>query len=123
MTRAPTAQDPAALRAEHDALAEKLAIRRSVDLIRRGAYVGFAAFIGVGLSVKLAWDRWGTPKPGVPRKIFHGPPLFFFLATIATIVLIVLAARHLVRASRLGREEDRLFARMKSLRDQLRLEP
>ncbi len=123
MTRATTVPDPAALRAEHDALAERLAIRRSVDLVRRGAYVGFAALISIGLSVKLAWDRWGTPKPGVPRKVFHGPPLFFYLAVVVTVVLAVMAVRNLTRAARIGREEDRLFARMKVLRDQLRLDP
>jgi hypothetical protein len=123
MTSASTASDPAAMRAEHDDLAAKLATRRSVDLVRRGAYVGFAAFVGVGLSVKLAWDRWGTPRPGIPRKVFHGPPLFFFLAMAATIVLVVLAIRAFTRAVRLGREEDRLFARMRALRDALRLDP
>jgi hypothetical protein len=123
MTRASTAPDPAALRAEHDALAERLAIRRSVDLVRRGAYAGFAALVGAGLSGKLAWDRWGTLKPGAVRKVFHGPPLFFYLALAATIVLVFLAIRAFSRAARLGREEDRLFGRMQALRDQLRLDP
>ena len=114
--------DPTALRAEHDALAEKLAARRSVDHVRSGAYVGFAALIGVGLSVKLAWDRWGPPRAGVVRKIPHGLPLFFILAVVATLVLALVAGRALWRAATLRREEDALFTRLRALREALGLD-
>jgi hypothetical protein len=115
-------QDPAVLRAEHDALAARLEIRHSIDHVRRGAYEGFAAVIGFGLAVKLAWDRWGTPAPGVVRKIPTGPPLFFYLAVVVAVVLVVLTVRELVRARRLMREEDALFARLVALRGALGLE-
>jgi hypothetical protein len=117
------ARDPIALRGEHDALADKLAARRSVDRMREAAYVGFASVIAIGLSIKLAWDRWGPLRPGAVRKIYHGPPLFLFLAVIATIVLGSLAVRALVLAARLRREEDALFARMRALRAELGLDP
>jgi hypothetical protein len=122
MSTDPTAPDATALRAEHDALAEKLALRRSVDHVRSGAYVGFAALIGVGLSVKLAWDRWGPPRPGVVRKIPHGPPLFFVLAAFATVVLALVAARAFRRAATLRRDEDALFVRFRALREALGLD-
>ncbi len=89
--------DRARLRREHDALAEQLATRRSIDLVRRGAYTGFAAFIAGGLSVKLAYDRWFSTR--VAR--FRGPPVYFFVALAATLVLVALAARYFVRARRL----------------------
>ena len=122
MRTAPTDSDPMALRAEHDALAERLAARRSVDHVRAGAYIGFAAFIGVGLSVKLAWDRWGPPRPGVVKKLPHGIPLFFILAVIAAAILALFAARALRRAGALRREEDALFARLRALRAALGLD-
>jgi hypothetical protein len=118
----PTGPDPTALRAEHDALAEKLAARHSVDHVRRGAYVGFAMLIGVGLSVKLAWDRWGPPRPGVVKKLPHGLPLFFILALVATLVLAIVAGRALRRAATLRREEDAHFARLRALRAALGLD-
>jgi hypothetical protein len=122
MSNDPAAPNAIALRAEHDALAEKLSFRRSVDHVRSGAYVGFAALIGIGLSVKLAWDRWGPPRPGVVRKIPHGPPLFFILAVVATVVVALVAARAFRRAATLRREEDALFARMRALREAMELE-
>jgi hypothetical protein len=123
MTDPRTAADPATLRAEHDALARRLEIRRSVDHVRRGAYLGFAALLGVGLSGKLAWDRWGTPPPGVARKLAAGLPVFFLLAAAATILLALLAVREGRRARRLMREEDALFARFRAVRTALRLDP
>jgi hypothetical protein len=119
---ASSSTDPAALRAEHDALARQLEIRRSVDHVRRGAYVGFVALIAVGLSGKLAWDRWGTVPAGVVKKIPHGPPLFFILAVVVTVVLAAVTARCLARAARERRQEDELFARFRALREALRLD-
>jgi hypothetical protein len=115
--------DPAALRAEHDDLAGKLEARRSIDAFRRGAYQGFVGLIGVGMSIKLAWDRWGAPKPGVIRKVFKGPPMFFYVAVAITVVVLLLAIRSFLRSRRLGREEDVLFARFRALREALRLDP
>jgi hypothetical protein len=119
------APDPAdaALRAEHDALGEKLAARRSIDEARKALYLAFIGLISVGLTVKLAWDRWGVLKPGVVRKLHGGRPLFLMVATAGAIVLLSLAVRGLLRARALMREEDALFARYRALRDRLGLDP
>jgi hypothetical protein len=120
----PNAQAPAdrdAQRAEHDALARRLEIRASVDELRRGLVRLFLGLISVGLTVKLAWDRWGVLKPGVVRTV-RGPPLFLWIATAVAVVLLVLAIRALARSRRLAREEDRLFARFREVRAALGLE-
>ncbi len=111
----------AALRAEHDALGERLATRRSIDELRKALYLLFFGLISVGLTVKLAWDRWGVLKPGVVRKV-HGRPLFFLVATAVTIALLGLAVRGLLRARALMRDEDALFARFRALRARLGLD-
>lgn len=110
---------PVALQAEHDELASALAARRSIDVLRRFAYTAFAAFITSGLSAKLAWDRWFSLRP----NRFRGPPVYFFVALAVTVVLAVASVVLLVRARRLMRTEDALFARMRSLRDRLGLDP
>jgi hypothetical protein len=114
------AHEPADARAEHDALARRLEIRASIDELRRGLLRLFVGLIAVGLTVKLAWDRWGALKPGVVRRV-EGPPVFLWLATAVALVLLALAVRALVRARRLAREEDRLFARFRDVRDGLGL--
>lgn len=114
---------PAALRAEHDDLARRLEIRRSVDEARKALYLIFFGLLSVGLDVKLAWDRWGVLKPGVVRRVHSGPPLFLWLATAVAVVLLSLAIRSFLRVRRLQREEDALFARYRALREALRLEP
>ncbi|HET8539245.1 MAG TPA: hypothetical protein VFL83_05180 [Anaeromyxobacter sp.] len=123
MTSGENAPADAALRAEHDALARKLAVRRSVDATRRALYLAFAGLISVGLTLKLAWDRWGVLAPGAVRKVHAGPPLLFLLAAALAVTLLALAARAFRRARALGREEDALFARFRALRDRLRLDP
>src|SRR5512133_1984241 len=106
--------DPSrALRAEHDDLARRLAVRRSIDVMRRFAYTAFAAFITAGLSAKLAYDRWFSIRP----TRFKGPPIYFFVALAVTIVLVVVGAVLITRARRLMRAEDELFARMRTIRD------
>src|SRR5829696_2062214 len=115
--------DAAALRAEHDALAQRLEIRISIDHLRRGLLRTFFGLISAGVTVKLGWDRWGTLKPGAVRRFHAGPPLFLWLATGITLVLLVLAVTSLLRARRLGREEDALFARLRRLRADLGLTP
>ncbi len=115
--------DAAALRAEHDALGERLATRRSIDVLRKALYLLFVGLISAGLTVKLAWDRWGALKPGLVRKALPGRPLFFLVALALTLVLLSLAIRGFVRARALMRDEDALFARFRALRDRLGLEP
>lgn len=111
--------DSAALRREHDALAERLAARRSIDEMRKAAYAAFFGFIAAGLSAKLAWDRWFSER----LTRFKGPPVFFFVALAVTIVLVVIAARAFVRARRHMRTENEDFGRLKALRERLGLDP
>ena len=108
-----------ALRAEHDALAELLAARYSIDHVRKGVYGGFAGLLVTGLAVKLAFDRWFSTR--VAR--FRGPPVFFFLAVTLAALLLAFAVWQLVRARGLMREEDERFARMRVLRHELELDP
>lgn len=119
----PDAGTSEALRAEHDALARRLEARISIDHLRAGLQRIFVGLIAAGVTVKLGWDRWGTLKPGVVRKAMEGRPLFLWLATAVTLVLLVLGLVSLLRARRLAREEDRLFARFRELRGRLGLEP
>ena len=107
------------LRAEHNALAERLAARRSIDLMRRGAYTGFAGFIASGLAAKLAFDRWFSTR----LTRFRGPPVYFVVALAVALVLAVLAMAALARARRLMRAEDAEFARLQALRARLELDP
>ncbi len=109
---------PGDLRAEHDALAARLESRRSVDLVRRGAYGGFLALIGTGLAIKLAYDRWLS----VRATRFKGPPVFFYAAALVAALLVAFTAWNLVRAVRLMRQEDADFARLRELRSQLGLD-
>jgi uncharacterized membrane protein len=111
--------EDAELRAEHDALAASLAARASIDHARRGAYLGFATLIVLGLSVKLAFDRWFSTR--VTR--FRGPPVFFYVAASLAAVLLVLTVAEAVRARRLMRAEDVRFARLQELRRRLELDP
>lgn len=120
----PSASSTAAtLRAEHDALAQRLEVRASIDVLRKGLYELFFGLIGVGTSIKLAWDRWGPVKPGVVRKVVGARPLFLYVAGTITVILLGVAIAALLKARRLGREEDRLFARFRELRAELGLEP
>ena len=122
---AATPRDPGTattLRAEHDALAKELEARISIDFLRRALYTVFVGLIGVGTSIKLAWDRWGTVKPGVVRKVVGARPLFLLVAATITVVLLLVGIGWLLKARRLAREEDRRFTRFKQLRTQLGLE-
>ena len=112
-------EDPAALRREHDELAKQLAARRSIDEMRKAAYAAFFGFIACGLSVKLAWDRWFSER----LTRFKGPPVFFIVAAIVAVVLVIAAAIAYRRARRHMRVEDEAFARLRQLRDALRLDP
>ena len=116
MSGAPAPADP---RSEHDDLALRLAVRRSIDVIRRAAYTGFAGFIASGVAIKLAYDRWFS----VRTTRFKGPPVYFFMALALALLLVLATTLLLVRARRLMRSEDVLFARMRELRDRLELDP
>ena len=109
------------LRAEHDSLGRRLAVRTSIDAAKVALQHLFVGLLCVGLTVKLAWDRWGALKPGVVRTV-RGPPLFLWIATAVAVVLLALAIRALARARTLAREEDRLFARFREVRAELGLD-
>jgi hypothetical protein len=121
---APHAPDasPAGLRAEHDDLARRLEVRHSVDELRKGLVRLFVGLLAVGVATKLGWDRWGVLRPGIVRKVHHGPPIFLWIATAVALVLLGLAVRALVRARRLSRDEDRLYSRFVRLRADLGLD-
>jgi hypothetical protein len=106
------------LRAEHDALAARLAARRSVDELRKAAYAGFAGVIAGGLAAKLAFDRWVSLHP----TRYQGPPVFLFVALVAAVALLACTARWAAHGRRHQREEDALFARLLALRARLGLD-
>jgi hypothetical protein len=112
-------QDQVALRAEHDELARRLEIRTSVDHAKKGLIRIFVGLLSTGLSIRLAWDRWGPLKPGHVRRLTGKYPLFLYLAGAVAVILLVLGIASLLRARRLGREEDRLFSRFRQLRAEL----
>jgi hypothetical protein len=112
----------ATLRAEHDALAEKLQIRRSVDQLRTAAYAGFAAAITFGVAVKVAWDRWGWSKLPI-RHVRTRYPILFALALLLLTGLLYVAIGAWRKAQALRREEAILHARFVELRSALRLDP
>lgn len=118
-TPGPDLPKPDLLRAEHDSLAQKLVVRRSIDFVRRGLYAGFAGFVASGLAIKFAYDFWFSTR--VTR--FKGPPVFFYSALAAALILIAISLWAFLRARRLMREEDRLFAAFRELRERLRIEP
>ncbi len=117
----PVADPISALRAEHDALAERLRVRHSVDELRKVAYAGFSAIVSIGLTAKFAWDRWGwgTIKPRIRGRY----PLLFAAALLAFLALTFIAVRAWRRARAYRREEGPMHARFRELRSTLRLDP
>ena len=115
----PTAESTRDLRAEHDRIADRLAARWSIDLVRRGAYTGFVGLLASGMALKLAYDRWLSTR--VTR--FRGPPVYFFAALALALLLVGLAVWFFLRARRHMGEEDAQFARMRELRTRLELDP
>lgn len=105
------------LQAEHDALAQRVAARRSIDDVRRGAYATFGIVIAGGLTLKFAWDRWGWgPRPARPPGRY---PLLFAAALAVSLVLLVVAVRAFRSARRAMLVEDRDFARLREIRSRL----
>jgi len=109
-----------AMRTEHDRLAERLSVRRSIDSVRLGAYASFLLVVTGGLAAKFAWDRWGW---GVkPARVLSRMPLLFLLAlglALACLAVAVLAFR---KARRTMRQEDRDFEKLRTLRRKLGIE-
>jgi hypothetical protein len=107
------------LRVEHDRLAARLAVRRSIDQVRRGAYGLFFSVIASGLAVKLGYDRWFSTRP----TRFRGPPIVFFAATALAATLVAFTVASFLRARRQMAAEDAEFARLRRLRQILELDP
>lgn len=111
------------LRAEHDALAQRLAARASIDALRRAAVLGFLALVSFGVSWGLTWDRYGkTPT----RHALDHTALYAYGALITLLASVALVARGaglLLRWRRLARDEDRLFERLRALRRALGIDP
>jgi hypothetical protein len=110
-----------ALRAEHDLIAEEIGTRRSVDHVQTGGVLGFFSFISVGLTLKLAWDRWGwlpVNKPPPPVGI----PMWFLLALVLAAVLVGFTVREFRRARVLRAVEAEKFERLLALRRELELD-
>jgi hypothetical protein len=113
--------DPAALRAEHDALADRLATRASVDRMKEGGVLTFFAVISFGMTCKLAWDRWGwLPVNKPPPEGEY--PMWFLVGALLTLVLLRLAVRRYQAARALRQEEAALFERFRALRARLELD-
>jgi hypothetical protein len=112
--KALSSAEEAALRAEHDDLAGKVATRRSIDDVRKGAYAAFGLVISAGLTVKFAWDRWGWgTRPVRPPGRY---PLLFLGALGLAVFLAVFAVSAFLRARRAMRVEDADFARLREIR-------
>jgi hypothetical protein len=113
--------DVAALRAAHDALAERISTRLSVDRMKEGGLMTFFTVISFGMTCKLGWDRWGWLPANKPKP--EGEyPLWFLLMALVTLVLLRFAVRHFQAAAVLRREEDALFQQVRALRAQLGLD-
>jgi hypothetical protein len=109
--------EEAALRVEHDELAGRVAVRRSIDDVRKGAYSAFGFVMSAGLTVKFAWDRWGWGPP--PTRPPGRYPLLFLGALGLSVFLAAFAVAAFRRARRDMAVEDRDFARLREIRARL----
>jgi hypothetical protein len=115
----PARDGQAGLRAEHDLLSARLAVRRSIDSVRVGAYASFLLVVTGGLTLKFAWDRWGWgPKLAPLSRV----PVLFLVALGIAVACLAVAVAAFRKARRLGVEEDRDFARLQELRRELGIE-
>jgi len=113
----PSSTEEAALRAEHDVLAGRVATRHSIDDVRKGAYASFGLVMAAGLTVKFAWDRWGWGlRPVRPPGRY---PLLFLAALGLALFLAVFAVAAFLRARRAMQVEDADFARLREIRARL----
>ncbi|MBI5066676.1 MAG: hypothetical protein HZB56_00435 [Deltaproteobacteria bacterium] len=110
---------PEGLRAAHDALAARLAVRRSIDHVRQGAYGILFSIIGIGLTAKLAYDRWWSVRPGR----IQGRGVYLYLAAAAAILVLLFTIRAFLRARRLMAQERADFEELRALRARLGLDP
>jgi hypothetical protein len=117
-TLARSVSEEQALRAEHDALAARLAARRSIDEVRRATFAALALVVTGGVAARLAYDQWGPHR----SPTSSGLVLFFFLAAGAALACLAGATAFSLRARRHMREEDADFARLRQLRARLGLE-
>lgn len=117
----PAPDEAAALRAEHDALIERVSTRASVDRMKEGGVLTFFTVISFGMTAKFGWDRWGWLPAHKPKPEGHYP-LWFLLAALVTLVLLRYAVRQFLQARALRREEAVLFERLKALRARLELD-
>lgn len=121
MSTAPPQDDPTALRAEHDALAEELATRASVDRMKEGGVLTFFTVISLGMTLKLGWDRWGWLPVNKPKP--EGQyPLWFLLGVLLTLVLLRAAVVRFRAAQALRAREAAGFRRLRELRARLELD-
>jgi hypothetical protein len=116
------ANDPA-LRAEHDALSRELAVRPSVDVLRRAWVQGFLGLTCAGLAWALLWDRYGkTPTEFALQHtaFFH---VGWIVAALAAVTLFFFFGFSLRRWRRMARDEERRFARLCEVRRALGIDP
>jgi uncharacterized membrane protein YbhN (UPF0104 family) len=104
------------LRAEHDALARTLEARASILEVRRASIALFVGLLGVALTGKLGWDRWGIQSPGHAPVPQHGPALHVWISMAVAVALLAWSIAGFVRARRLLALEDASFARFRELR-------
>lgn len=109
-----------ALRTEHDLLAGRVSTRRSIDDVRKGAYAAFGLVMSAGLTIKFAWDRWGWGPPPVRPPGRY--PLLFLGALALSVFLATFAFSAFRRARRAMQVEDRDFARLREVRERLRID-
>lgn len=112
------AEDLAApLRAEHDALAQKLAIRRSIDALRLGLYSLLGAVLTGGLAAHHFYERLvdGNRAPQIAESVAIPA------AAVAGAAFIVAVVSFLRSHRLMGREDDD-FAKLRALRARLGLD-
>jgi hypothetical protein len=105
-----------ALRAEHDALAGRLAARASVDVLRLAVVLGALGILSGGVCWAVLWDRYGPHPTDLVQEhtaLFHAG---YLAAGVVAVTLFVLSGVTLARSRRMAREEDALFARLRDLR-------